>query len=74
MQITVNINANVNRKQLDRVAGDSIEDKMDTIVQFLQADYGVYASAGQTVTGFLVELQEGSAVDFIKGLETYKFF
>lgn len=74
MQITVNINANVNRAQLEQIEGDSMAAKIDTIMQFLQADYGVYASAGQTATGLWIELEEGSAVDFVQGLETFRFY
>jgi len=74
MQITVNINANVNRDQLAAIPGRSISAKLDSIVQHLTDEFGVYASAGQTASGLWVELEEGSAVDFVKGLETYKFF
>ena len=74
MQIIVNIQANINKRQLSMIGGDSISAKLDTIVQHLTDEFGVYAIAGQTASGLWVELDEGSPVDFVRGLETFKFF
>ena len=74
MQITVNIDAYLNKQQLESIAGDSIAAKLDTIVQHLSNEFGVYADVGQSASGLWIELDEGSPVDFVKGLDTYKFF
>jgi hypothetical protein len=74
MQIIVNINTNINRRQLSMIDGDSMAAKLDSIVHHLTDEFGVYASAGQTASSVWVELEEGSPVDFVRGLEFFKFF